>query len=92
MAAVALSAAAADMAAYEYDEQDELRDEGNRLAAQLAKAHQVLRALRKIEPKPARAEGFEDDPQANMIVGYATALAAIRARIELYLATVPEVR
>lgn len=65
----------------------ELQAELQQVTGRLAKAHQVLRAIKRIEPKPARPEGFEDDPAANAIVGYASALAAIRARIDLYLAS-----
>jgi hypothetical protein len=51
---------------------------------ELAKAHQLLRAIARTEAKPVRAELLED-PAECMIVGYAQAFAGIKARIELFL-------
>lgn len=73
-------------------EVDELRDENEQLRMQLARAHQLLRTIKRIEPKTAKAEGADDDPGAGLVVGYATALAAIRIRIDLYQAGSPEAR
>jgi len=70
----------------------ELGAELEQCKRQLAKAHQVLRAVRKIEPRPAKCVGFDDDATANTVVAYAETLAGIKARIDLYLAAVPEVR
>jgi hypothetical protein len=71
-------------------ELDELREDNARLTAQLARAHQILRAIKRIEPKPARCEGFEDDAAANLASAYAQAHANIRTRVDLYLATCRE--
>ena len=62
------------------------RENAERLQLQLAKANSLLRLLRRIEPKPARAEGIDDDPADLAIIGHAVALATIRARIDLYFA------
>jgi hypothetical protein len=72
---------------------DELREENATIAARLAKVHQVLRAIRKLEPKPQRCEGFDDSAADNLVIAYAQTHAAIKARIDLYLQTLPpEVR
>jgi hypothetical protein len=52
--------------------------------AKLARAHQLLRAIARVEPKPAKAEML-DDPADSVVIGYVVALATIRARVELYL-------
>ena len=62
------------------------RENAERLQLQLAKANALLRLLRRIEPKPARAEGIDDEPADLAIIGHAVALATIRARIDLYFA------
>lgn len=55
------------------------------LRAQLAKCHALLRTLRRLEPKPARAEGLDDDPEALAAIAHAVYLASVRARIDHYL-------
>jgi len=59
----------------------------DRATNQLARAHQLLRAIRRLEAKPGRVEGFEDDAAANLAAAQAEVLARIRTRIELYLAS-----
>jgi hypothetical protein len=62
------------------------RDAAERSAAQLARAHALLRLIRRSEPKPLRSEGLEDDANAQALLGYVAAFAVLRARIEMYLA------
>lgn len=54
------------------------------LLAELAKARQALRAIARIEPKPAKAE-LGDEPADCAVIGYAQAFAVVRARAELIL-------
>lgn len=54
--------------------------------AELAKARALLRSLAKIEAKAAKPDMLMDDPLECQVIGLATALAVVRARIELFLA------
>jgi hypothetical protein len=66
------------------------RDFRNALAdlnARLAKAHVLLRAIRITEPKPDKPTGMDDDGIELLVIAHAAALAKIKTRIDLYLAT-----
>lgn len=62
--------------------------EAAELRARLAKANALLRTLRRLEPKPARAEGIDDDPEALAAIAQAVYLATLRARIDHYFQSV----
>lgn len=59
--------------------------EVERLTIRLAKANMLLKAIRRVEPKPARAESADEDANELAVIGHAAAIATIRARIDLYM-------
>jgi hypothetical protein len=61
----------------------QLRAELARKTEALAKAHALLKLIRRSEPKAGKPE-LGEDPAEAMIVGYASAAAGVRARIDLY--------
>ena len=68
-------------------ELDEMRDTLEATKQRLAKANQILRAIRRLESKPVRCAGFDDDAAANLAVAQAETLSTIRVRIDLYFAS-----
>jgi len=60
-------------------------EEVARLTVKLAKVHMLLKAIRRVEPRPAKADSADDDPLELAVIGHAAAIATIRARIDLYL-------
>jgi hypothetical protein len=66
------------------------RDAAEASAAQLARAHALLRLIRRAEVKPVRSEGLEDDANAQLVLGHASAWAILKARIDLYFQTASE--
>lgn len=60
-------------------------DEVARLTVKLAKVHMLLKAIRRVTPRPARAESADDEPLELAVIGHAAAIATIHARIDLYL-------
>lgn len=54
------------------------------LTAELARARAALRAIARTEAKPAKSE-TGDDPADCAAIGYAVAMAAVRARAEIAL-------
>lgn len=72
---------------------DDLREDNATLAARLSRANQLLRAIRRLEPKPQRTEGFDDDPIVNLVIAYARTHTEIQKRIEIFFQSLPlEVR
>jgi hypothetical protein len=63
----------------------DFRAELERLTAQLAKAHALLRLLRRIEARPGKPDGLDDDPMTLALIAHAVAIATMKARIDLYL-------
>lgn len=59
--------------------------EVERLTIKLAKANMLLKAIQRIEPKPAKREHADEDANELAVIGFAAAIATIRARIDLYL-------
>lgn len=53
------------------------------LRKQLAKSHALLRLIARTEQRPAKREA-DEDPRDLALVGFACAMAAIKARIEIY--------
>jgi hypothetical protein len=66
------------------DAADQLEAEVNRLNAQLARAHTLLRLLARLEPQPARRRDDGDDVQGLALIGWACALAELKTRIGIY--------
>jgi hypothetical protein len=63
------------------------RDAAEASAAQLARAHALLRQIARANAAPARELIVSsDDPRERVILGHVAALAVIKARIELYFA------
>ena len=62
------------------------------LRIELARAHALLRTIRRLESKPSKRETIEDSPETLEAVGHAVFVATIRARIDLYLASAANVR
>jgi hypothetical protein len=62
----------------------ENRDAAEHAAVQLARAHALLRTLRRMEPKPVKAEGPDDEPKALGAIAQAVYIATLRTRIDLY--------
>jgi hypothetical protein len=62
----------------------DLRAELDRKTITLEKAQHVPRTIRKLDVKPEKPEGLEDDPIEPTVIAYATLLAKIHARIDLY--------
>jgi hypothetical protein len=60
------------------------RDAAERAEAQLARAHALLRLIRRAEVKPIKSEGLEDDATAQALIGHVAAWAILKARVELY--------
>ena len=60
------------------------RDAAELAAMQIAKAHALLRLIRRSEVKPMKSEGLEDDATAQALLGHISAVAVIKARIDLY--------
>jgi hypothetical protein len=60
-------------------------DEVAKLTVKLAKVHMLLKAIRRVTPRPARAESADDEPLELAVIGHAAAIATIHARIDLYL-------
>jgi hypothetical protein len=60
------------------------RDAAERSDRQLAKAHALLRLILRAEMRPAKREAADDTPHDLALIGFSTALAAIKARIEIY--------
>jgi hypothetical protein len=85
----ALSAVDWDHAQGSAPECDRCRDaraELDRAVIGLAKANHVLRLIRRIELRAEKPDGIEDDPIQLTVIGYASQIARIHARIDLYLA------
>ena len=59
--------------------------EAAELRARLAKAWALLRTLRRLEPRPVKAEGLDDDPEALAAISAAVYVATVRARIDHFL-------
>jgi hypothetical protein len=55
------------------------------MRADLAKAHALLKLLRRLEPKPVRSEGPEDSAADLAVISHSVYVATLRARIDLYL-------
>ena len=55
------------------------------LRGELARATLLLKTIARMEAKPAKRETMEDDAAMLEAVGHAVFVAAIRARIDLYL-------
>jgi hypothetical protein len=61
-------------------------EEVAKLTIKLARANALLKIIRRVDPKPSRPENaLDDDPNELAVIGYAAAIATIRARIDLYL-------
>jgi hypothetical protein len=75
---------ACSLCAQNRDDADRLERELAQAQAQLNKAHAVLKILGRVQQKPAPREGDGETPQELALIGFATALAAVRARIEIY--------
>jgi hypothetical protein len=61
----------------------------DRAAALVDRAHALLRWIARLEPRPAAgAVGIEETPNQLALIGYAQALTAVKARIELHLEAV----
>jgi hypothetical protein len=61
------------------------RDAAEASAAELRRAHALLRLILRAEVKPIKSEGLEDDRTAQALLGHVAAWAILKARIELYL-------
>jgi hypothetical protein len=85
--ALILGRFACGMCAENRDAAERMEAEVNRLNAQLAKSHALLRLIARTEQRPAKREGDEDAREL-ALVGFAMALAAIKARIEIYFQAV----
>ena len=51
------------------------RDAAELTAAQIEKAHALLRLIRRAEVKPMKPEGLEDDATAQALLGHISAMA-----------------
>ena len=63
------------------------RDAAEASAAELRRAHALLRLILRAEVKPIRSEGLEDDRTAQALLGHIAAWAILKARVEMYLQT-----
>jgi hypothetical protein len=66
------------------DAADAAEHELAREREQLAKAQALLRTLRRLEPKPVKAEGTDDEPETLGAIAQAVYIATLRTRIDLY--------
>jgi hypothetical protein len=57
-------------------------------AAKLARAHALLRAIRRMDAKPSKPNGLDDDPLELAVIAAAVLQATINARIDLYFGKV----
>jgi hypothetical protein len=57
----------------------------DQLRAELARATLLLKTIQRMESKPSKRETMEDDAATLEAVGHAVFVAAVRARIELFL-------
>jgi hypothetical protein len=60
------------------------RDAAEASAAELRRAHSLLRLVLRADPKPIRSEGLEDDRTAQALIGHIAAWAILKARVDLY--------
>ena len=60
------------------------RDAAEASAAELRRAHALLRLILRAEVKPIKSEGLEDDRTAQALLGHVAAWAILKARIEMY--------
>jgi hypothetical protein len=60
------------------------RDAAEAAAAELRRAHALLRLILRAEVKPIKSEGLEDDRTAQALLGHVAAWAILKARVELY--------
>jgi hypothetical protein len=63
----------------------DFRTELEQANTRLAKAHALLRLLRRSEVKPQKQEGLEDDPLTLALIAHVVLIATLKARIDLYL-------
>lgn len=63
----------------------DIRAELEQVNARLAKAHALLRVLRRAEAKPQKQEGLDDDPLTLALIAHVVLIATLKARIDLYL-------
>ena len=60
------------------------RDAAEASAAELRRAHALLRLILRAEVKPIKSEGLEDDRTAQALLGHVAAWAILKARVDLY--------
>lgn len=65
------------------DDADRLETELDLAQAQLAKAHALLKILGRVQQRPAAREA-DETPHELALIGFASAFATIKARIEIY--------
>jgi hypothetical protein len=78
---------ACSLCAQNRDDADRLERELADAQRQLARAQALLKVLGRVQQKPAPREG-DETPHELALIGFATALAAVRARIEIYFQSV----